>query len=96
MKRTNTQNIKEVVDLILDQLQIKHKLKEVEAIRVWKEMMGNTVARHLKDITIHRRVMFVRLSSSIVRAELNMMRSAMVQAVNERVGESVIDDMVIK
>jgi hypothetical protein len=96
MKRTNTQNIKEIVDLLLDQLQIKQKLKEIEAIRIWKEMMGKTVARHLQGVTIHRRVMFIRLSSSIVRAELNMMRSAMVKAVNDRVGESVIDDMVIK
>ena len=96
MKRSNTQNIKEVIDLLLDQMQIKQKLKEVEAIRVWKEMMGKTVARYLTDITIHRRVMFIRLNSSIVRAELNMMRSAMVKAVNDRVGESVIDDMVIK
>lgn len=96
MKRSNTQNIREVVDQLLDQLQIKQKMKEVEAIRVWKEMMGKTVARHLGEVTIHRRVMFVRLNSSIVRAELNLMRSAMVKAVNDRVGESVIDDMVIR
>lgn len=96
MKRSNTQNIKEVVDQLLDQLQIKQKLKEIEAINTWKDMMGKTVARHLKDVTINRRVMFVRLTSSIVRAELNMMRSAMVKAVNDRVGETVIDDMVIK
>jgi predicted nucleic acid-binding Zn ribbon protein len=96
MKRSNTQNIKEVVDQLLDQLQIKQKLKEIEAINTWKDMMGKTVARHLKDVTIHRRVMFVRLTSSIVRAELNMMRSAMVKAVNDRVGETVIDDIVIK
>lgn len=96
MKRSNTQNIKEVIDLLLDQMQIKQKLKEVEAIRIWKEMMGKTVARHLKEVVIHKRVMFVRLTSSIVRAELNMMRSGMVKAVNDRVGESVIDDMVIR
>lgn len=96
MKRSNTQNIREVVDQILDQLQIKQKLKEVEAISAWKEMMGKTVARHLKEVVIHRRVMFVKLTSSIVRAELNMMRSAMVKAVNDKVGASVIDDMVIK
>jgi hypothetical protein len=96
MKRSNTQNIKEVVDLILDQLQIKTKLKEVQAIRVWKDMMGKTVERHLGDVTIHRRVMFIKLNSSIVRAELNMMRSEMVKAVNDRVGEKVIDDMVIR
>lgn len=96
MKRSNTQNIREVVDQILDQLQIKQKLKEVEAISAWKGMMGKTVARHLKEVVIHRRVMFVKLTSSIVRAELNMMRSAMVKAVNDKVGASVIDDMVIK
>lgn len=96
MKRSNTQNIREVIDQLLDQLHIKEKLRETEAIRVWKEMMGKTVARHLRDVVIHRRVMFVRLNSSIVRNELNMMRSAMVKAVNDRVGEQVIDDMVIK
>lgn len=96
MKRSNTQNIRELIDQILDQLQIKGKLKEVEAIRVWKDMMGKTVARQLRDVTIHRRVMFIKLNSSIVRAELNMMKSAMIKAVNDRVGASVIDDMVIK
>lgn len=96
MKRSNTQNIKELVDQLLDQMHIKEKLKEVEAIRVWKEMMGKTVARHLREVVIHKRVMFVRLTSSIVRAELNMMRSGMVKAVNDRVGESVIDDIVIR
>lgn len=96
MKRSNTQNIGEVISALLDELHLKEKLKEVEAIRVWKEMMGKTVERYLLDVTIHRRVMFVKLKSSIVRAELNMMRSSMVKAVNDRVGETVIDDMVIR
>lgn len=82
--------------MLLDQLHIREKLKEVEAIRIWKEMMGNTVARQLRDVTVHRRVMFIKLNSSIVRAELNLMKSAMIKGVNDRVGESVIDDMVIK
>lgn len=96
MRRSNTQNINEVVNLLLKELKIDQKLKEVRLINSWNEVLGNNVARVTARIFIKNRVLFVYLKSPVVRNELMMLKSGIIKSLNEKVGEQVIDDIVLK
>ena len=96
MRRSNTQNINELVSQLLKDLKIDHKLKEVRVINSWNEVLGNNIARATSKIFIKNRVLFVYLNSSVVRNELMMLKSGIIKSLNEKVGEAVIDDIVFK
>jgi predicted nucleic acid-binding Zn ribbon protein len=96
VRRSNTQNISELVSQLLKDLKIDHKLKEVRLINSWNEVLGNNVARVTSRIFIKNRVLFVYLKSPVVRNELMMLKSGIIKSLNEKVGEKIIDDIVLK
>jgi hypothetical protein len=62
----------------------------------WNEVLGNNVARATTKLFIKNRVLFVYLKSPVVRNELMMLKTGIIKSLNEKVGEKIIDDIVIK
>jgi predicted nucleic acid-binding Zn ribbon protein len=96
MRRSNTQNIGDVLSELLRELQIDSKLKEVGIINAWSDVLGTKIGKATSRIFIKNRVLFVYLKSPVVRNELMMLKSSIIKALNERVGESIIDDIVLR
>jgi len=96
MRKNNTQKIEDVVNEYLKSLNIDGKLKEVRLIRTWDEVVGKTIARSTRELFIKDRKLFVKLNSSIVRNELFMLRDGLKKALNDRAGEIIIDEIILK
>lgn len=96
MRRSNVQNISDVVSELLKELHIDHKLKEIRLINSWEEILGKNVARATTNIFIKNRVLFVYLKSSVVRNELMMLKTGIIKALNDKAGEIIVDEIVLK
>jgi hypothetical protein len=96
MRRSNIQNISDVVSELLKKFNIDHKIKEVRLINSWEEVLGKNVARVTTKIFIKNRILFVYLQSPVVRNELMMLKSGIIKALNDKAGEILIDDIVLK
>jgi len=96
MRRSNTQNIGEVIKEVLKELHIDEKLKEISIINAWDEVVGNKFAKYTSNIYIKNKVLFVHLKSPIVRSELLMHKTAIVKALNEKAGSRVIEEVVLR
>jgi hypothetical protein len=96
MRRSNTQPLSEILDEVLDMLHIRQKIKEIRIINAWEETLGKSVSGKTEKIYIKDRSLYVHLSSSIVRSELFMMKEKIVQSLNEKAGEKVIDRVILK
>ena len=95
MKRTNTATIDQVINEIFLEYKIDGKLRESRIIASWPEILG-PLAKPTDKLYIKNKVLFVNLSSSVIRSELSMMRSKLVQRLNEKAGEEVITDIVFR
>ena len=95
MRRTNTAHIAQVVAELLDEYKIDGKLMEARLIAAWPEVLG-PLAKPTDELYIKNKVLFVRLSSSVIRNELSMMRSTLVRRLNEKTGEEVITDIIFR
>jgi len=95
MKKTNTVTIAQVISEIFAEYKIDAKLKETRIIASWPEVLG-TLARPDDVLYIKNKVLFVNLSSSVIRSELSMMRSTLVRRLNEKAGEEGITDIVFR
>jgi hypothetical protein len=96
MRRSNVQNISDVVSELLKELHIDQKLKEIRLINSWEELLGKNVARATTQIFIKNRVLFIYLKSSVVRNELMMLKTGIIKALNDKAGEIVVDELVLK
>ena len=96
MRRSHTQNISDVVSQLLKELNIDQKMKEVRIINSWDEVLGANITRATSKIFIKNSVLFVYLKSPVVRNELMMLKSGIIKALNDKVGEKIIDEIVFK
>ena len=96
MRRGNVQNIGEVISELLKEIHIDQKLKEIAVINSWGEVLGPNISRATVNLFIRNRVLFVSLSSSVVRNELLMLKSKIIKALNDKVGDKVVDDIVLR
>lgn len=96
MRKKNTQKIDDVVKEYLKALKIDDKLKEVKLIKSWDDIVGKTIAKSTNNIYIKDRKLFVKLNSSVIRNELYMLRDGLKKALNDRAGEKVIDEIILR
>lgn len=96
MRRNNTQKLSEVLKEYIQENRIERKLKEVDAVTSWKNLLGKTIARYTRNIYISNKVLYVEISSSVVKNELIMMREEILRKLNEQAGQELIERIVFK
>ena len=96
MRRSRTQKIEELVKLVLKEQGLDVKLKELELIKAWENVIGTNVANATTDLYIKNRKLFVHVRSSIVRNELMLIKTGLILALNKEVEGKIIDDIVIR
>ncbi|MGC9471741.1 MAG: DUF721 domain-containing protein [Bacteroidales bacterium] len=96
MKRSHIQSLGEIIREMLKDSVTGRKLREVQLIGAWEEVVGKTVAKRTKKLYIRNKKLYVELTSSVVRNELMMIRSSLVSALNRKVGEELVEEIVLK
>lgn len=96
MRKSNTQRIGDVIFECLRELNIERKLKEVHLVSQWEEMMGRTVASRTSQIYIRNRILYIHVTSSVLKSELLMMRQEILEKLTERTGERLVEQLVIR
>lgn len=96
MRRSNTQNLSDVLLEYIKQMNIGPKLKEVEILKSWESFVGKSVSRATTNIYIRNRTLFIQLNSSVVRNELSMIKDDIIKRLNESAGEPVIEKVILQ
>lgn len=95
IRRSNDKTLKEAIDQMLDVYHLRRKFDETALIAAWPELMGNAIASRTKQIYISDKKLFVRVESSVIKNELVMMKSQILEKLNDRAGKEVINSIVI-
>ncbi len=96
MKRTQTQSLGNVLaEFMQENPQLAEKLAETRLINAWEKVLGNLTMRYTTSLFIKNKVLYVKLSSSVLRSELMMCREQLVRNLNREAGGEVIRDIVL-
>jgi len=96
MRRSNTQSLSEVLKEYIKEARMERKLKEVDVVQGWEDLLGKTIAHYTRNIYIRNKVLYVEISSSVVKNELFMMREEIKRKINEKEGEELVKTIVFK
>jgi predicted nucleic acid-binding Zn ribbon protein len=96
MRRSKTISLAEALDDYIKEMNLGGKLSEVAVINSWEEIVGKAISSRTTKIFIRDHVLFVHLSSSVVRNELLMLRESLREKLNKKAGSEVIKDIVLR
>lgn len=97
MIRKNSQTLGEVLrDFFDDNVALREKILEIRIQRAWGEVLGPMVMQYTQNVFIRDKVLYVSLTSAVLRSELCMCRERLVVSLNKYAGAEVIRDVVIR
>ncbi|MDD4514391.1 DUF721 domain-containing protein [Massilibacteroides sp.] len=97
MKRKNSQMIGEVLrDIFEENTEMYEKILEIRIKRAWGEVLGDMVLQYTRNMYIKDKVLYVSLTSSVLRNELTLCREKLVKSLNEYARANVVQDIVIR
>ena len=68
-------------------------LLQKRLVDAWPEVAGPSVARFTREVSIYNQVLYVKLSSPVLRTELSMRRQSYIDKLNHTVGARIITDI---
>jgi len=85
--------LSELIDKLMTIYGIDKKMKQLDVIKGWEEMMGKAVAYRTEQLKIKNRTLYIKLNSSVLREELSHGKEIIIMRVNQFAKESIIDDV---
>jgi hypothetical protein len=96
MRKSNTQKLSDVLLDYIAEMEIGQKLKEVDIIHAWEEVLGTTLSHYTGKIYISNKVLYVQITSPVVKSELSMMREEIRRRLNKKAGEEIIKSICFR
>jgi len=96
MRKKNTELLSDVIRQVLKEQHLDKPLNEKRLIEAWPLVLGNNIVQYTSDLFIKNRVLYVSLTSSVLRHDLFLSREEIRKSLNKQVGVEVIVDIVFK
>jgi len=86
----------EAFQLFVQNSKLKNGIRAAQIEEVWLELMGATIAKYTDKVYIFNQKLFIETSIGPLKNELGFQKQQIIQRVNEKMGEDIIVDVVIK
>ena len=96
MRRNDAEQIVEMIRKFFRQNGLESPLNEYRLVQAWKEVVGPVITRYTSNLYIKNQILYVHLTSSVLRQELMMGRDLLVRNLNEQVGAQVIVNIIFR
>ena len=96
-KRINNQSIVgDILNQIIKTNKLESGLDQVSVIDAWKNLMGNGVNNYTRSVALRNSILYVELTSSVLREELSYGKDKIIKMINEDLGKEVVKDVVLR
>lgn len=79
----------------VDQGNLGGRLREADLFTHWNEMVGDVVAEKATPLRLERGRLIVKVADSAWRHQLLYMRAELIASINNRVGSSMVKEIVL-
>ena len=96
MRRNDAEQIGEMIRKFFRQSGLESPLNEYRLVQAWREVVGPAISRYTSNLYIKNQILYVHLTSSVLRQELMMGRDILVRNLNAKVGAQVIVNIIFR
>ena len=95
-RNTEESSIGDVLKNFISKGKLAKGLDKVNAKNAWLEVMGPGVATYTTEVILERDILYVQLSSSVLREELSYGKEKIIRLLNEKLSKDLIDKLVLR
>ncbi len=88
--------ISDVLKEFIEKNKLEKGLDAVDVKQAWINLMGNGVNTYTKEVILKNNVLYVWLTSSVLREELLYGKNKIIKMINEEIGKEVVKDVVLR
>lgn len=96
MRRNSINSLESILKKIINKPKLKKKLEETEALNQIEEILGSNLKGYISNKYINNGVLYIHLSSSVLRNELSFQKEGIIDSINNKIEKKVIKDIVFK
>jgi len=89
-------NMSDALKGFIDANRLQKGLDKVSIEDAWHSVMGNFISKYTTAIKLDREVLYVQLSSSVLREELSYGKTKIIGMINEEMGKQIIIKLVLR
>lgn len=96
-KRNNEHiSISDALKEFVETNKLEKGLDKVNVADAWAKLMGNGVNNYTTSVNLERETLYIQLSSSVLREELNYGKQKIIDMLNEELGKEIIKKLVLR
>jgi predicted nucleic acid-binding Zn ribbon protein len=96
MRKKNTELLSDVIRQVLKETHLDRPLNEKRIVDAWPLVLGDNIMKYTSGISVKNKVLYVTLTSSVLRHDLFLSREEIRKSLNKQVGAEVIVDIVFR
>ncbi len=98
MKRRKNEEMKlsDLLKSFVDENKLDKGLNQVKIKEVWNNQMGPAIEKYTTGIKLKNDVLYIQLSSSVLREELSYGKEKIIRIMNEEMGKELISKLVLR
>ena len=96
MRKKNTELLSDVIRQVLKEQQLDRPLNEKRIVDAWPLVLGSNIMKYTSGLSVKNRVLYVTLTSSVLRHDLFLSREEIRKSLNRHVGAEVIVDIIFR
>ncbi len=89
------QQLNEVIQNFITQNNLNKGIREVQVLEAWRKIMGKGIERYTQRSQFKNGILYVQLSSSVMKNELNLGISKIIENLNQELGEQIIEKIIL-
>ena len=93
---SNESTIGDVLSEIIQVNKLQGGIDDVGVKDAWKNLMGNGVNTYTKNVVLKGSTLYVELTSSVLRQELQYGKDKIIKMINEELKREVIKEVVLR
>jgi hypothetical protein len=91
-----TYHIGDALKDVVAKSRLKNGLRAAQISDIWEEVMGKTISKYTEKLEMINQTLFVTTHVAALKNELHFQKDLIIQRINEKFGEKVISNIVIK
>lgn len=94
-KENREKPIGSVLDAMFKKYRLQPKMREIEILNRWEEIVGHLVFKHTSEIKMVNKTLYVKFDNAPLKNEMFLQKELLLKRVNETLGEEVIEKIFI-
>lgn len=96
VRKKNNVSLGEALKEFISSNKLQKGLDKVHVREAWTNLMGNGVNNYTTGVELRDETLYVSLSSSVLREELSLGKSRIIDLLNEELGREVVKKIVLR